>query len=171
MSLLGSTNKEPFDKYDVTINYDDAANEGDTISTSAISAALISDDSNYAAGIVGTTGTVITGTATGGSTTTLIDTSKNFREEGIREGDLLYNQTQKWVAKVRKIKTTTNLNDTLEFDTQASAAANSDTYSFNVLRITIQAGTDGADFRVTAQATMTSGMQFEDEFLVHVTDH
>jgi len=60
----------------------------------------------------------ITGTATGGSTTTLIDTTKNFTDEGIVVGAIVMNITdggQTQLAGVTSITTTTQPHDTLNF--------------------------------------------------------
>lgn len=64
----------------------------------------------------------LTGTATGGSTTTMVDTSKNFTDIGVMEGSFLYvhdmsdpGSGQAKRAIVTSISTTTNANDTLNF--------------------------------------------------------
>jgi len=57
-----------------------------------------------------------TGTSTGGSTTTLIDTTKNFVTEGVQIGDQIWNLTDGEKVQVGSISTTTNPNDTLNFD-------------------------------------------------------
>ena len=67
------------------------------------------------------------GTATGGSTTTLIDTTVNFDSDlgmsttaGINK---VYNATNKEIYTITSITTTTNTNDTINFSTTTTAAA------------------------------------------------
>jgi hypothetical protein len=55
----------------------------------------------------------VQGTATGGSANLLIDTTKNFAEEGVRIQDLCTHLTDNLAAWVVAISTTTNPNDTL----------------------------------------------------------
>jgi hypothetical protein len=55
-----------------------------------------------------------TGTATGGSTVTLVDTATNFVSEGIKVGTIV-TRTLGGTSTVVTISTTTNLNDTLNF--------------------------------------------------------
>lgn len=58
-------------------------------------------------------GTFLRGTATGGSTTTLIDTTQNFVTAGVVVGDALYNDPDDSRGVVTSISTTTSTNDTL----------------------------------------------------------
>jgi hypothetical protein len=53
--------------------------------------------------------------ATGGSTTTIIDTTKNFVDEGIVSGDKVTNLKTGVEYTITSITTTTNTNDTLNF--------------------------------------------------------
>ncbi|MFA5962117.1 MAG: hypothetical protein WC848_05535 [Parcubacteria group bacterium] len=71
---------------------------------------------------------VTTGTATGGSTTTLIDTAKNFVALGAKVGTLVYNTTKGQYDLITSITTTTNTNDTLHFNAMGSANASGDSY-------------------------------------------
>jgi hypothetical protein len=68
--------------------------------------------------------TEVTGTATSGSTTTLVDTSKNFvtagvtiGSEGTKDARYVINTSNGARARVSSITTTTNTNDTLNFST------------------------------------------------------
>ncbi len=63
----------------------------------------------------------VTGTATGGSTTSLIDTSKNFNtdrhpEWRVKIGSIIEDTTKGVTAVVSSISTTTNTNDTINFE-------------------------------------------------------
>jgi hypothetical protein len=53
------------------------------------------------------------GTATGGSTTTLVDTSKNFAQEGVTAGMTLYNTSTGARGIITSLGTSTQTNDTL----------------------------------------------------------
>lgn len=72
------------------------------------------------------------GEATGGSTTTLIDTTVNFTTDlGITTSagsNKVYNVTNKEEYTVTSITTTTNTNDTINFSTAGTAAADGDVY-------------------------------------------
>ncbi len=76
-------------------------------------------------GFYGYSGKFISGTATGGSNTTLIDTSKNFINEGVIVGNaisyFLWPYEDPGDMIVTGITTTTNPNDTLEFATNSFA--------------------------------------------------
>ena len=75
-----------------------------------------SNDSGDSYRIVSSTG----GVATGGSTTTMVDSSKNFTEVGVNVGDWAINVTKdgynyQTAAEIVSISTTVNPNDTLNF--------------------------------------------------------
>lgn len=80
----------------------------------------------------------ITGTATGGGTTSLIDTTRNFVTDGIIVGSRVINITdsgETQAAGVLSITTTTNPNDTLNFSALtggASFAGGGDSYRVTV---------------------------------------
>ena len=54
-------------------------------------------------------------TATGGSTTTIVDTTRNFTDLGIANGDTVTNLKTGTIYTITSITTTTNTNDTLNF--------------------------------------------------------
>jgi hypothetical protein len=62
----------------------------------------------------------IRGEATGGSTTTLVDTTRNFTTLGIEAGDKVTNLKTGIEYTITSITTTTNTNDTLNFDANGS---------------------------------------------------
>jgi len=61
------------------------------------------------------TSTIVSGTATGGSTTSLIDTTKDFTALGVVAGDVVWDNTNNQHATITSVSTTTNPNDTLNF--------------------------------------------------------
>lgn len=75
----------------------------------------------------------IEGTATGGSTTTLIDTSKNFRTLGVTETagaagrDAVYNTTDSTSGSITSLSTTTNDYDTLNISAGMSGSGSNGT--------------------------------------------
>jgi hypothetical protein len=74
----------------------------------------------------------LAGVATGGSTTTLVDTATNFVAEGIKIGTAV-TRTLGGTSIVTSISTTTNLNDTLNFLALSGgyAFANTNAYSLS----------------------------------------
>lgn len=102
----------------------------------------------------------ISGTATGGSTTTLIDTTKNFVTEGIIIGSRVMNITdngETQPAGVTSITSTTNPNDTLHFSALtngASFAGGGDSYKVVVQYkdVSIQASVAGVSGNVSANS-------------------
>jgi hypothetical protein len=65
------------------------------------------------------------GRATGGSSTTLVDTNKNFTTMGIRAGDLVVNVTDGSVGRVASVASSTTLNmSSLYFGTNNAFATN-----------------------------------------------
>jgi len=72
----------------------------------------------------GVKGLPINGTATGGSATRLIDTTRNFVVAGIGAGDFVYNITDGGTLVVTGVTTTTNPFDTLMFAAGSTYGAN-----------------------------------------------
>lgn len=171
MGFLGKFEKEPADEFSQPVLYDDVALDSETISSSTLNAIKLSDGTQDNSVLLATSATLLTGTATGGSTTTLIDTGVNFATLGVKVGYKFYNTTQKWVAQVTKISTTTNAFDTLHFVVQATSAASGDTYDFLVSSAAVQAGTTGEEYKITWTTTMSTGRIFEDTVLMVVRDH
>ncbi len=171
MSNLARIEKETFDAFVFSVNYDQVISLGETLSTVTLLAAKISDDTDISATVLdSTTASLVTGTATGGSTVTLIDTATNFETQGVKIGMRIYNATQKWAAVVTKISSTTNIGDTVHFDTQDSAAASNDVYEFRIAKASLKAGTSGENFTVRFRATTSSGQQFQDTVTIMVED-
>ncbi len=74
---------------------------------------------------------VTTGTATGGSTTTVIDTTTNFTIAGVSVGDTVVvreGTATAETATITSISQTTNPDDTLNFDAITTAVAAADAY-------------------------------------------
>lgn len=100
----------------------------------------------------------INGIATGGGTTSLIDITKNWVDEGIVLGSRVVNVTdsgETQASGVTSITTTTNLNDTLNFGTLtggASFAGGGDTYKVlgKYTDVPVQALEPGTDSNVAA---------------------
>ena len=69
------------------------------------------------------------GTATSGTTTTMVDTAKDFVDLGVEVGDILYNTSDVEQMVITSITTTTNPNDTLNFG--AATTMNGKNYSVN----------------------------------------
>ena len=73
------------------------------------------------------------GFVTGGSTTTLIDTTVNFAVFGIETGQYIINQDRSFqAAAITSISTTTNANDTLNFSAMPEANIAGDRYYISV---------------------------------------
>ena len=86
----------------------------------------------------------VEGTATGGSTTTLIDTTTNFVDEGVLVGDTVQNTSNKEASIITSITTTTNTNDTLNFTAMPSSNDSADGYSISG-DYSLQSGSDLID--------------------------
>lgn len=104
------------------------------------------------------TSLVCSGTATGGSTTTLIDTATNFVTAGVVVGYQVFRTADGKNARVTSITTTTNPNDTLNFTAVSPVTptfANTDAYTVdNNKRAYRQiAGTNQYYLRVTDDGT------------------
>lgn len=174
-NLVGQVRKASADKFYLNLTYDDLLENGDYISTCTLTATTLSG-TDVASTLLANTGgppknaETVTGTATGGSTTTLIDTTKNFAALGVLPGDKVVNTTKGWVATVKRIYKTTNLNDTLELTTQATAAASSDAYKFLFAGAIVQAGTSGVVYKVNWTMTSQNGRIFYDTALINVQD-
>lgn len=98
---------------------------------------------------------MIEGLATGGSTTTLIDTTKNFVEYGVVVGSKVKNLTrgvETGESGVLSIQTTTNPNDTLVFAAVGAAFSSGDAYKVMVpfTDIVVQAMEAGSIGNVSA---------------------
>lgn len=171
MANLGTYKKEPNDLFSMKISYDEVIKDSETISSGTIAAATLAGVDATATILDGVVTVQVSGTATGGSTTTLIDTGKNFGTLGVEKGDRFYNTTQKWVATVTKVSTTTNAMDTLTFATQATAAAASDAYAFLFVKVPyVKGGVHGTDYKVTANVVTSAAREFEDSYILRISD-
>lgn len=167
-ALIGQITKTCFDIYRISVSYEDVLDDNDYITQVQLSARQL-DTGIVENGILqSTTGSVVSGTATGGSTTTLIDTTKNFVTLGVQPGDMVLNTTKGWIARVKRIYKTTNAYDTLEFDAAITAAASSDAYKFRFGKAVLTGGTDAAIYIVSFDSTSSSGYKFQDQILVNV---
>ena len=102
---------------------------------------------------------VVTGTATGGSSTRLIDSSTNFVREGVVLGSKVVNVTDGGETPppgVTAILTTSNENDTLDFSTLTNSASfgSGDEYKVIVpwVDVSVQAVVPGTSGNVAAEA-------------------
>ena len=66
--------------------------------------------------VIGDAQVIASGTATGGTVTTTVDTAVDFYSLGVRAGDVIKNETDGSYATVTGVATTTNPGDTLVFD-------------------------------------------------------
>lgn len=175
---VGNFTKEPYDEFEVAINYDDVIADGETITaaTGTVQAYDVADDTESTSDVLANTGgppplvNLVTGTATTASATTLQDSAKNFAQLGIRVGDKIYNSTKKAIAEVKTIITTTNPFDTVTFDTQSPAWAASDAYAFRLVKASVKAGADGETHRIVFSLTTSASRKFQDSILMKVTD-
>lgn len=174
-SVIGQVRKTSADKFHLRVTYDDLLESGDYISTCTLTAVTLAG-TDSASTILDNSGgppknaETVTGTATGGSTTTIIDTTKNFAASGVSVGDKVVNTTKGWVATVKRIYKTTNLNDTLEITTQSTAAASGDAYKFLFAGAIVKAGTSGTVYKVTWLMTSNNGRIYQDTALLNVLD-
>lgn len=167
-NLVGQIAKRPNDQLDIAVDFDELIDDGDYISTVTLSAEDLDSTDATSTILDSTTGGTVSGTATGGSTTTLIDTTKNFALLGVRAGDRFVNVTKGWTATVKRIYKTTNAGDTIEFDEADTAAASSDSYKFLFATAGLKAGTTGTSYRVRFGVTTNAGSVFQETVLLNV---
>lgn len=170
--LLDEIVKEPSEEYGYALRYQKSLTQGEYISSSILSAIKLSDLSDVSASfLASTSGTVPSGTATGGSVTTIINTGVNHCAVGFEVGDYVTNQTQGWTAQIVQIIKTTNANDTLVIKQQATAAASGNVYSAQKCIASLKAGANGDRIKVVFKITSNLSKKFEDEIIVRVKDY
>jgi uncharacterized phage protein gp47/JayE len=100
----------------------------------------------------------ITGTATGGSTIKLIDTTSNFTTLGVIAGSIVYNLTDGGQSVVATISTTTNTNDSLNFSALSGGNTFTSADSYRVVvpykDISVIAVISGEDGNVAAASVI-----------------
>jgi len=170
MGYLGTFQKNSADKFLQPILYDDVLLDSELISTCTLAAEDLDGAVVTATILSATNATRVSGTATGGSTTTLIDTAKNFSAVGIIPGMNFHNTTKKWTATVTDITSTTNAYDTVHFETAASAAAASDAYAFFIASASLKAGAAGTSYKITWTMTSSLARVFIDSVVMEVRD-
>jgi len=170
-NLAGQIAKKSFDQFFLGLTYDDVLEDGDYISTCTLSAALLSDLTDATSTVLNSaTASTVTGTPTSGSTTTIVDTAKNFSALGVQPGDkvLITGTAKIAIATIKRIKSTTNAFDTLEFDTLSFAVTSSEAYKFLFARAELKAGTANLDYVVTWAMTSNLGRKFSESALLHI---
>lgn len=170
--LVDEITKEPYDEFGYAIRYQKSLAQGDYITANTLSAIRLSDLVDVSAScLASTTGTVPSGTATGGTTTTIINTSVDHAAIGFEVGDYVVNQTLGFTALIVQIKKTTNKNDTLVIKEQPVATVATNTYSALKCIASLKAGTDATRFKVIYRVTSNLSRKFEDEVIVTVKDY
>lgn len=170
---VGQMSKKSFDQFYLTLTFDDVLEDGDYISTCTVAAETQSDGTDMTATLLdGTTADTVAGTATGGSSTTLTDTAKNFSTLGVQPGDkvLITGTNKAAVTTIKRVKTTTNIFDTIEFEALSFTVTSAEAYKFLFARAEIKAGTAGLDYYVTWSMTSNQGRKFEESALVHILE-
>lgn len=173
--LAGQIRKKPGDKFFISMDYAAVLPLGDYIATCTLTATDL-DDTDVASTLLANTGgpppnaDLITGTPTGGSTTSLINTAVNFAILGVQAGDkvLITGSGKATIATIKAISTTTNPYDTLEFETLPFTVTSSETYRFLFATAIVQAGTSATVYKVTWTMTSNAGRIFTDSALVNV---
>jgi len=169
--LVDEIIKEPYDEFGYAIRYQKSLAQGDYITANTLSAVKLSDSSDVTATcLASSTGTVPSGTATGGSTTTIVNTAIDHAAVGFEVGDYVTNQTLGFTALIVQIKKTTNKNDTLVIKEQPVATVSTNTYSALKCIASLKAGTDATRFKVIYRVTTNLTRKFEDEIIVNVKD-
>jgi hypothetical protein len=170
--LFDEIEKEPYDEIAISLRYQKALAAGERISSCALAATLLSTGADVTATFLASaTASIPAGTATGGSTTEIINTGIDHGAQGFEVGDYVVNHAHGWMAQIVAIKKTTNPNDTLVVKPQAVATANGQAYSAAKAVASIKSGTDGQRVSVRFRAITNLAHKFEDEILVNVKDH
>lgn len=169
MLTTAEVDKRPFDQFGHDVHFNRVMTEGERISTCTLTALRLNDNSDVSLAFLSSlNATLPAGTATSGSTTTIINTAVDHASIGFRVGDWVVNHAKGWVAQIKEIRTTSSPNDTLLFSAQDVAAANGDGYSAQKAIAVIRAGSNAERVRVTYQATTNLGNKFQAEIIVHV---
>ena len=169
---IGQFQKASGSKIAIAVDYSNVLKGIDFISSCTITAADL-DGNDVTATIVEEflTGNRVTGTATGGSTSTLIDTNTDFIAKGVTISDNIVNVTKGYRSAIASIATQVAdepYSVLSFFDTNNLAAANSDTYHLFFCPVYIKAGTDGTDYEITFTMTANSGLVLTKKVLVNV---
>lgn len=170
-NLTGQLQRRTGDKFLIAMDYQNVLDQSDYITACSITATDMHGNDLTMDLLEYVTGTnIVQGTATGGSTTTLIDTGGNFSYFGVEPGDIMINVTKGQRSKIKQIYKTSNVDDTVLFSTQPLAAQNNDLYKFLFCPIFLKAGTDGQNYIVNWSVETNNGHQFVDSILVLARD-
>ena len=161
--------KRPFEQLAVAIAFHSQMGESEKISTVTLAATKENDGSDVTAGFLDSAiGSIPGGTATGGSVTTIVNTGLDHSNDGFKVDDIVVNITKGFKAQIKKLKTVTNSNDTLEFAEQEIVSESGDDYTAQKGIAIIKAGAAGDRVRVNFQITTNLGNKLQGDLIVHV---
>ena len=93
--ITSEIDKRAFDQFGHAVRFHRVLGEAEQLSSVSLTATLLSDGSDVSlAFLVSATAVIPSGTATGGSTTTIINTALNHSVDGFRVGDFVMNTTK-----------------------------------------------------------------------------
>lgn len=169
--LIDEIIKEPYDEFGFAVRYHKSLAQGDFVTANVLTASLITTGADITGTFLSSgTGVTPSGTATGGSTTTIINTGVDHCASGFEVDDYVTNQTLGWTARIVRIQKTTNKNDTLVIKEQYTPTVNTNVYSALKVIASLKAGTDGQRVKVVFKITTNLTRKFEDEVIVNVKD-
>lgn len=175
--LAGKFKKEPGDKYSVVLDLARSIFGVDYVATSQITASLKDDaDDDQTSTVIDKAGSppsadLVSGVATGGSTTTLIASGTDFRALGVKEGQDIVDVTQNWRAKIKLISSTDGPNDTLTFcEAVLSAVEVDDVFKVLIAKIPLKGGVASEEYRLTYLLTTNLGQVLEDTLYMTIDD-
>lgn len=168
--ILSEIEKRPSDQFGHSVFYNNVFSQGEYISTSVITATKMSDNTNVAATmLVSTNATIPRITATAGSITTA-QSASDAVSLGFAVGDYIVNETKGFRARLVDIRYSAAKNDTLVYEEQASATANTNVLSAQkaIVQLKTGGGANGDRVKITITTTTNFGNVFFDEILVNV---
>lgn len=169
---VGNIFKEPTEAYPFALNYQGVLLGADTVDTCTLSA-IEEESGDDATGDVldDTDAEILSGEATGGGVSKLIDTTKDFAALGVMAGHEFINITKNWRAVVREVRTTTNPFDTLVFnEAMPTPVEEDDLYAFYLVRAALIGGETGKTYVITWHLTTVAEYVFEDSIRMQVRD-
>lgn len=171
-NVIGQRQKRSGDKFLIAVDYQRVLQNDDFISSCTVDVVKLSDESDATSDLSEQfqSGNLIQGTATGGSTTTLIDTSKNFSALGVVKGDVIINVDKGQRMIIKDVYKTTAVGDTVSFGSQSIATVSGDAWKALFCARYIKGGVDGEQYLYTFTSQSNSGQIFVDSILIYVKD-
>ena len=168
-SLIGQIQKASGDLFGISIDYSGVLEDGDGMASCSLSAVKVSDKSDASSDVLdSTTGSLLSGIANTGTTTSLTVSAADLPALGCQIGDKLVNDTKQWTTIIKKFSGVGRR--TMEFDVVPVSVAPSDVWHIPAALGKVKGGVDGQQYIVNFVMTSARGYVFQDSILVSVVD-